>query len=184
MRKAHYFRILTVGILTLLTGSVSANASGQLPVPRQVAVQGSKAQTAASILAARGYAACCNTGDETYAKAALSHDFMDRTLPAGRVQGIEGPLLASKAFRTEVPDLRVEIVQLVVAGDRISVQYQFKGHLSGSAGGVAGQVQRIEFSAFDIYRAHAGRIAENWHLEDNLELMKQLGISSSLLACP
>ncbi len=101
---------------------------------------------------------------------------MDRTLPAGRAQGIAGPLQASKFFRTAVPDLSAEIVQMVVAGDRVSVQYRFRGHFSGRFGDVTGKGQAIDFTAFDIYRVHQGRIAENWHLEDNLQLMKQLEI--------
>ena len=178
MQIAHQARSFMAGtILTALAlAGASANAADSLPEARHSAVAGNKAQSAASILAARRYAAFWNTGNEAYARAALAPDFMDRTLPAGRAQGVAGPLEASKAFRTAVPDLSAEIVQLVVAGDRVSVQYRFRGHFSGRFGDVAGKGQAIDFTAFDIYRVHQGRIAENWHLEDNLQLMKQMGI--------
>ena len=39
-----------------------------------------------------------------------------------------------------------------------------------------GQGQPIDFIATDIYRIANGKIAENWHLEDNLTLLQQVGI--------
>ena len=38
-----------------------------------------------------------------------------------------------------------------------------------------GDGRAIDFIATDIYRIANGRIAENWHLEDNLTLLQQLG---------
>ena len=34
----------------------------------------------------------------------------------------------------------------------------------------------MDFIATDIYRVAGGRIAENWHIEDNLTLLTQLGV--------
>ncbi|MGF6759382.1 putative SnoaL-like aldol condensation-catalyzing enzyme [Paraburkholderia sp. GAS42] len=36
--------------------------------------------------------------------------------------------------------------------------------------------QTGDFQAFDLYRVKDGRIVENWHLEGNLTLQKQLGV--------
>jgi len=36
----------------------------------------------------------------------------------------------------------------------------------------------------DIYRVQNGLIAEDWHLEDNLTLMQQLGIVAFLMKSP
>jgi predicted ester cyclase len=168
------FRILLVSALLACS---SARATDDLPLPRHVAVAGDKLQTDASILAARRYAAFWNTGDPAYAKAALAPGFNDPTLPAGRAQGIAGPLQASLAFRTAVPDLSAEISDMVVAGDRVAVHLRLKGHFTGRFGEVTGKGQVIDFQAFDLYRIQAGQIAENWHLEDNLGLMQQMGIS-------
>lgn len=168
------------GIRALLVGVLlacwSASASENLPVPLHLAVAGDKQQTDAGILAARRYAAFWNTGDPAYARAALAPDFNDPTLPAGRPQGIAGPLQASQAFRTAVPDLSAEISDMVVAGDRVAVHLRLKGHFTGRFADVAGKGQVIDFQAFDLYRIQGGQIAENWHLEDNLGLMRQMGI--------
>lgn len=40
-----------------------------------------------------------------------------------------------------------------------------------------GKGQAIDFYAFDLYQVDAqGRISDNWHLEDNLTLLRQLGV--------
>ena len=41
---------------------------------------------------------------------------------------------------------------------------------------IGGKGQSIDFIATDIYRVADGRIAENWHLEDNLTFLQQLGV--------
>jgi len=158
----------------LLAGLCAAsNAADDLPHPRRQAVT---PDSAATVLAARRYAAFWNTGEARHARAALAPGFLDRTLPAGRPQGPDGPLQASAGFRAAVPDLRAEIEDLVAVGDRVSVRLHFQGHFSGVFKGRQGQGQAIDFQAFDLYRVEEGRIAENWHLEDNLGLMQQLGV--------
>lgn len=59
-------------------------------------------------MAARRYDTFWHTGDGRYAKAALSPDFIDHTLPKGRAQGPEGPLAGSSALRIAGPDGHLE----------------------------------------------------------------------------
>jgi predicted ester cyclase len=128
------------------------------------------------IIAARRYDTFWNTGDETLARASLAPNFVDNTLPAGRPQGIAGPLAASRLMRLAIPDLRCEIEQMIVAGDRVVTHLRFRGHFTGRFGQIQGQGQTINFIATDIYRVADGRIAENWHIEDNLTLQQELGL--------
>lgn len=134
--------------------------------------------------AARTYAAFWNTGDPSLAVKALAPDFIDRTLPAGREQGVNGPLQASKSFRAAVPDLRAEATHIVPHGDHVSVRLHFTGHFTGQFGATQGQGQAIDFQAFDLYHVVDGRITENWHLEDNLTLLQQMGLMSGLQSAP
>jgi predicted ester cyclase len=158
------------------TGSASAATDEALPVPHHVSADAGSPSAAQVVLTARRYAAFWNTGDEAYARLALSPDFVDRTLPDGRPQGPSGPLAASKGFRTAVPDLSAEIDDLVVSGDRAAVHLHFRGHFTGQFQNLKGTGQTVDFQAFDLYRLEDGRIVENWHLEDNLTLLKQLGV--------
>ena len=158
------------------TTQAAQTASASLPEPHQLSVGSSPSESAAVTLAARRYAAFWNTGDASSARLALSSDFLDRTLPAGRPQGPAGPLQASKGFRAAVPDHSAEIDGIVVAGDHASVHLHFHGHFTGQFQNIKGNGQTVDFQAFDLYRVKDGQIVENWHLEDNLTLLEQPGV--------
>jgi predicted ester cyclase len=79
-------------------------------------------------------------------------------------------------MRAAIPDLRCEIEQMIVAEDRVITHLRFRGHFTGRFGQIQGQGQTINFIATDIYRIADARIAENWHIEDNLTLQQQLGL--------
>jgi len=162
-------------VLSVSLVSAVALAAEELPEPRHLSVA-TDIDSAPILLAGRRYAAFWNTGDPRYAKLALAPDFMDRTLPPGRPQGTSGPLVASAGFRAAVPDLTAEMEDVVIAGDRISIRFHFRGHFTGKMGGLTGAGQVVDFQAFDIYRVKDGVIAENWHLEDNLTFKQQIGL--------
>ncbi len=154
-----------------------ASAEENLPTPQGIVLTAGQEQAAQPvILAARRYAAFWNTGEERHAEAALAQSFVDRTLPEGRRQGFTGVLEASKNFRAAIPDLRAEIEQLLVVNDRAIVRYTFVGHFTSTFKDVKGDGRAISFRAVDIYRVQNGKISDNWHLEDNLSFMQQLGV--------
>jgi predicted ester cyclase len=118
-----------------------------------------------------------NTGDTTFLDQAISPGFQDNTLPTGRPQGPAGPIAASAAFRTAVPDLTCQLADLYVTGDTFTARLVFQGHFTGTDSGVKGRGQPINFNAIDIQ--HVGgesRITEDWHLEDNLTFLRQAGL--------
>ncbi|HET9958873.1 MAG TPA: ester cyclase [Polyangiaceae bacterium] len=153
-----------------------------LPVPNTTLVDRSlpAEQVARMTLAARRYYGFWHTGRAELARAALASDFKDLNLPAGRPQGPEGPLVASHSFRTAVPDLRLEVEEMLVIGDRVVGRLHFRGHFTGAFGtgekARRGDGRSVDFVAIDVYRIRGDRIAENWHLEDNLTLLHQLGL--------
>jgi predicted ester cyclase len=69
-----------------------------------------------------------------------------------------------------------DIEQLVVAGDHVVTHLYFRGHFTGHFKQKQGDGRPIGFIATDIYRVEDGRITDNWHLEDNLTLLQQLGL--------
>ena len=116
-----------------------------------------------------------NNGSLALLDVALAPDFTDHTLPPGRPQGPAGPAAAGKAFIAAIPDLRCAVVLRVVAGDRVVSHLRFTGHFTGTFDGRTGTGQPIDFIATDILRVRNGRISDNWHLEDNLMFLRQIG---------
>jgi predicted ester cyclase len=167
----------SLSLIAVLAAAGVASAEETLPTPRSIILTAGQGQAAQPvILAARRYAAFWNTGEARYAEAALARNFFDRTLPSGRPQGFMGVLEASKNFRAAIPDLRAEIEELLVVEDRAVVRYLFTGHFTGRFKDLKGDGREISFRAVDIYRVQNGQISDNWHLEDNLSLMQQLGV--------
>ena len=169
---------LTTLVLALAAAPVLAAAPEPLIEAHSVTIDHSLApqQAAAQMLAARRYDTFWDNGDEHLARSALAPDFIDATLPPGRPQGVAGPLAASHNFRAAVPDLRCEVEQMIVAGDRVVSHLRFTGHFSGQLNGVQGRGQRVDFIATDIYQVTDGRITKNWHIEDNLTFLQQIGM--------
>jgi predicted ester cyclase len=66
---------------------------------------------------------------------------------------------------------------MILAGDYVTVHMRFTGHFTGSFGKVRGNGQAIAFIATDLVKAENGRITDNWHIEDNLTLLQQMGIA-------
>jgi predicted ester cyclase len=56
---------------------------------------------------------------------------------------------------------------------------KFNGHFTGEFAGHRGDGRASRFDAVDLYTIQDGRIVANWHLEDNLTLLKQLGVVGS-----
>jgi len=180
--------VFSAAIIVMFSPPVKYTYAADTPLlePHNLIVDYSlpRAQSDAQIIAARRYDTFWNTGVEALARDALAPNFVDNTLPTGRPQGVAGPLAASKLMRLAIPDINCEIEQMIVAGDRVVAHLRFRGHFTGSFGQIRGQGQAINFIATDIYRVADGRIAENWHIEDNLTLQQQLGlIPNETLMC-
>ena len=117
-----------------------------------------------------------NTGDEELLRRAISQSFVDHTLPSGRPQGPAGPATASKALLAAVPDLKVVVSQQILARDRVVSHLRFTGHFTGVFKNTIGIGQPVDFIATDILAIPGDRITDNWHLEDNLTFLQQIGL--------
>jgi len=171
---------LVPGMLIALNLSVSASALGADSLKiNDTVIAGPipAAQREATLKAVRAFYGFWNTGDVALLKQAIADSFTDHTLPPGRPQGPQGPALASHQFRAAVPDLQVTIEKMIVAGDYVTVHMKFTGHFTGSFGQTPGRGQPIAFIATDLIKVENGRISDNWHIEDNLTLLQEMGVA-------
>jgi len=135
-----------------------------------------EAQRDATMKAVRAFYDFWNTGDETLLQEAIAPNFIDHTLPPDRPQGPEGPAFASRRFRAAVPDLKITVEKIIVAGDYVTVHMNFTGHFTGKFGQTQGKGQAVPFIATDLIKIEKGRITDNWHIEDNLTLLQEMGV--------
>src|SRR6266404_8980265 len=169
------------GLLSIaLTQTVGQAQDPLLPKPKSMTVDRSLSPADAEqmIQTARLFYAFWDTGNAEYASAAVDNNFRDNTLPEGRPQGPKGLLYASQTFRTAIPDLHCTIEELLVSGDKITARLLFTGTHKGEFMGHPATGKPVKFFAIDILRIRGGKIVEDWHLEDNLTLLEQLGVVS------
>lgn len=83
---------------------------------------------------------------------------------------------ALKRLHVLLPDLTVTIVKIIVSADTAAVHILFTGTHEGELFGKPATHRPIRFIAFDMHRVAENMIAESWHLEDNLELLTQIGL--------
>jgi predicted ester cyclase len=107
--------------------------------------------------------------------SAFHDDWADQTLPPGRPPGLAGIRHAVTVLRTGLPDLTATIHQVLADGDLVASRQTLTGTHSGPLAGTPPTGRRVSFATFDIHRLRDGRIAESWHLEDNLALLTQIG---------
>ncbi len=62
-------------------------------------------------------------------------------------------------------------------GDYVTVHMSFTGHFTGTFAKAKGKGQPIAFNATDLVRVENGRITDNWHIEDNLTLLQEMGVA-------
>jgi predicted ester cyclase len=177
MKFSTYFNSAVAMVILAGLSGTAFSAQGEWLKPDRLIKDNSlpQAQLKANEAVAREYASFWNTGNETLARDALAANFVDKTPPEGRKQGPEGAILASRAFRAAVPDLRCDVEQMIISGNRVVSHLHFHGTFTGTFGKLKGKGQKIDFIATDIYEIADGKIVANWHIEDNLTLMKQLG---------
>jgi len=67
---------------------------------------------------------------------------------------------------------------MVFSGNYVTVHMVFRGHFTGTFASAKGVGQTIEFIATDLLKVANGKVTDNWHIEDNLTLLKQMGVVS------
>lgn len=170
-------RLAVIAALIITLAAPAMAAEGVHINELVVATSIPESQRDATVKAARAFYEFWNTGDEAGLKRAIAPTFTDHTLPSGRPQGPEGPAFASHQFRAAVPDLAVGVEKMIVAGDFVTVHMKFTGHFTGTFGQTQGKGQPIEFIATDLVKVENGWITDNWHIEDNLTLLQQMGVA-------
>ena len=78
-------------------------------------------------------------------------------------------------FRAGCPDFRIEVQDVVEAGDRAAVRFIATGTHEASLFGEAPSGATLRLHGMTMYRFEDGRIAEDWEFMDEGDLRRQVG---------
>jgi predicted ester cyclase len=116
-----------------------------------------------------------DAADEIMAVSCISHG---PGIPP--VVGTDPIKQQAKLLRGAVPDLKLELEDQLVEGDRVASRWSASGTNTGALRTPVGSVpptdRRVAFTEIRIDRFEHGRIVESWFLPDRLTLWQQLGI--------
>ena len=77
-------------------------------------------------------------------------------------------------FETSIPDMKFEIKEVLVAGDRVIVRGEVTGTPAGDLFGVPHTGRSFRIMAIDIQTVRDGKIARTYHVENWLSAFGQL----------
>jgi steroid delta-isomerase-like uncharacterized protein len=120
-----------------------------------------------------------STHDEQIADELIHPNFVDHTNPPGMQHGVDGHRAIVALFRQSFPDMRWEIHDLVAEGDRVAARVTMRGAHTGDFFGIPATNRAVEAGGVHILRIADGKIVEHWGCNDDLSLMRQLGVVPS-----
>jgi len=78
-------------------------------------------------------------------------------------------------YRTAFPDFHVALEDMVAEGDKVAARWTGTGTHSAEFRGVAATGKRVTFGGMWISRLAGGKVVEDWFMDDDYGLMRQLG---------
>jgi steroid delta-isomerase-like uncharacterized protein len=115
-------------------------------------------------------------GDEAVAERIIHPDFVDHTNPPGMQHGLAGHQAIVRLFRTAFPDQWWQIEDLIAEGDKVVARTTMTGTHQGDFFGIPPTGRSVTLAGIHIVRVADGRVIEHWGNNDDLGMMRQLGV--------
>ncbi len=176
------WQILVAGALLTLGGLIMtrANAAKKIPEPSNGDPSGGRRLTEERARALIGpwyglFNVRGRADVRTIAERVLTTDYQSC---AGneppQCQGREAEIALVESFARTIPDMRWEILEVLVAGDRVIVRGEQTGTPAGALFGVPHSGKSFKMMAVDIHTIRDGKIAKTFHVEDWRGALEQL----------
>jgi steroid delta-isomerase-like uncharacterized protein len=96
--------------------------------------------------------------------------------PLNTTKGLEPFKNFVKKYRVAFPDCKIEIDELISAGDKVVVRWRYSGTQKGTLEGIAPTGRKVTGTGISIDHFSGDRIRESFINWDSLGLMQQLGV--------
>jgi steroid delta-isomerase-like uncharacterized protein len=94
--------------------------------------------------------------------------------------GKDGSVAMFAGFIDAFDGFRVEVDDVIEAGDSLVGRYTYRGRHTGEFLGVPASGAEIELHSIDIWRVSDGRLVEHWDELNTLEFFQQIGAVPAL----
>lgn len=109
----------------------------------------------------------------------IAEDIVVHTPVPGVEPGIESFRQFLNVFLTGFPQQEAELHAVIGEGDRVAVHHTHHVVHTGEFMGIPPTGKEMHVPGIEIFRVRDGKIAEFWHMDDFLSLMRQLGVVPS-----
>lgn len=116
-----------------------------------------------------------NNKSEDAVDEMLAADGVGYGLPGGPIQGPEAFKEYQRLLISVYPDLRVEVLDTVVEGDKVAARCRVTGVHQGNGLGIMATNLPVEFTGMLILRVVDGKIAEAWNEFNFMDMYSQVG---------
>ena len=126
-------------------------------------------------VARRYYDAVLNRGDVDLLDDLAAADYVEHDPLPGQGDGRQG--LKDRVTMIATAFSQTFTIEDVIAdGDRVVVRWTGSGKHVGEFMGIPPTGRSFTIAGIDIHRIEGGRMAEHWHVVDQLSLLQQLGL--------
>jgi steroid delta-isomerase-like uncharacterized protein len=103
----------------------------------------------------------------------LDDDYVNHNRHAA--PGKDGSVGIFAAFLAAFEDFRVEVDDIIEAGETLVGRYTYRGRHTGTFMGIPSSGAQIEMHSIDIWRVRDNRLHEHWDELNSLEFFQQIG---------
>ncbi len=129
----------------------------------------------------RGLFEAVNSEDMDSVRARLAPGFVRHDLSnvIGVLTGGDATADFLQTLRRGLPDMRLDIEEIIATDDRVVVRLTARGTHRGEFLGAPPTGREVSFAGINIYRIVDQKIAETWQLTDWSGALRQMAVASS-----
>lgn len=109
----------------------------------------------------------------------LAPDFVDHVEIPGMPPGIDGVKARHQMLFTAMPDIHIDIEDVLGDGDVTATRFRITGTDTGGFMGMPASAKAVIVSGMDMMRWRDDRVVEHWGQMDMMGLLQQLGVIPS-----
>lgn len=118
---------------------------------------------------------CIELGNLHSFQELISTDAINHVAPTGTPKGPEGfTHFLNDILRKAFPDLKVEILDQIAEGDKVTTRKVIRATHTGELMGIAPTFKKVTIHVIDIVRLHNNQYVEHWAASNFTDVVREL----------